>query len=892
MKILSLKSLNINSLKGETEIDFSKLTQENALFLITGPTGSGKSTLLDIISCALYGRTARLKNPNSLMSKNCAEAYCEVKFEIKGKVYRSSWRQRRARKKHDGTFQSAIMELVDLQENRIFPLRPSEVPKKIEELSGLDFSRFMHSMLLAQGSFASFLKVDEKERSILLEKITGTQIYADISKAIFEKYRFLEQEIASEQKVLDSIELLSADALAQKEREIQENIATKRENEKELQKVNKALSLSQRLRELQEEQSRYKKSLKNAEHSLALHLQKQEDIHKQMAMRSDYLQEHTNEEKLFYRVDLIEEKIKAYKKESNGLEYIDMKRGDVIVCLRKAFQTKEEDYRMFVEKHHNDFKEEESLEKNLDEVQRLKESVTKYKQLVIKQREKREGLQKSRELRLLWQEKCKSLKAHIEEIKNHIETIRQKKEREQLIVKYESDRKALIKGEACFLCGAKVHPFVTEMENICVDKTKEMLQNRIEELQEREKSLQEIELHLGVMVVKEEGIEDAIKKVTKQIEEYKVVLKKYAFEMSYKGEELLNKKEEEIVEKLQKIRQNRMKKESLIEEKEKIFGELQREEKRDTLQNIVKSLQSSFASFGIALDLKKIEHQYKELLKVKEEYKENNAFLQELEKELSLCHIAKGEYQMQVNLFSQELASVQQKIEVIQEHIKALHLPSFNVTLKELLMQKIDALQESIGSDKKELEVAYENRNKFQKREVCLQKKKESFGVWIKLNELVGSADGTKFKKFAQGVTLDQLIYLANRHLEILSHRYTLARNREKLLELEIIDGYQGNVERSVNTLSGGESFIVSLALALGLSELASQKIAIDSLFLDEGFGTLDRESLDIALNALNLLQISGKMVGVISHVEALKERIPLQIKIAPNGDGTSSVEI
>jgi len=95
-----------------------------------------------------------------------------------------------------------------------------------------------------------------------------------------------------------------------------------------------------------------------------------------------------------------------------------------------------------------------------------------------------------------------------------------------------------------------------------------------------------------------------------------------------------------------------------------------------------------------------------------------------------------------------------------------------------------------------------------------------------------------------------------------------------------------------VSTLSGGESFIVSLSLALGLSELASQKISIDSLFLDEGFGTLDEDSLETALNALNLLQSSGKMVGVISHVEALKERIPLQIKVMPKGDGTSFVEL
>jgi exonuclease SbcC len=158
---------------------------------------------------------------------------------------------------------------------------------------------------------------------------------------------------------------------------------------------------------------------------------------------------------------------------------------------------------------------------------------------------------------------------------------------------------------------------------------------------------------------------------------------------------------------------------------------------------------------------------------------------------------------------------------------------------------------------------------------------------------MVGSYNGNKFAKLAQGITLDQLIHLANNHLRLLSTRYELQRSEQKkqLLEIEIIDSFQGDAIRPLNTLSGGESFIVSLALALGLSQLASQKIAIDSLFLDEGFGTLDEESLEMALYALNLLQSSGKMIGVISHMEALKERIPLQIKVIPKGDGTSFLE-
>ena len=207
---------------------------------------------------------------------------------------------------------------------------------------------------------------------------------------------------------------------------------------------------------------------------------------------------------------------------------------------------------------------------------------------------------------------------------------------------------------------------------------------------------------------------------------------------------------------------------------------------------------------------------------------------------------------------------------------------------------KSDTLQLSIGEIQAVLKRDEEDRAKNKEKILELEKKQESFKVWVKLNEMIGSADGNKFAKFAQGITLDQLINLANNHLSVLSSRYELQRSSEQkqLLEIEVCDSFQGDVIRPVSTLSGGESFIVSLSLALGLSELASQKIAIDSLFLDEGFGTLDEDSLETALNALNLLQSSGKMVGVISHVEALKERIPLQIKVMPKGDGTSTINI
>ncbi|MFU9138408.1 AAA family ATPase [Erwinia tasmaniensis] len=163
---------------------------------------------------------------------------------------------------------------------------------------------------------------------------------------------------------------------------------------------------------------------------------------------------------------------------------------------------------------------------------------------------------------------------------------------------------------------------------------------------------------------------------------------------------------------------------------------------------------------------------------------------------------------------------------------------------------------------------------------------------WGCLNDLIGSSGGDKFRRFAQGLTLDHLVWLANNQLIRLHGRYMLQRKAGEALELQVVDTWQADALRDTRTLSGGESFLVSLALALALSDLVSHKTRIESLFLDEGFGTLDAQTLDTALDALDALNASGKTIGVISHVEAMKERIPVQIKVRKmNGLGYSKLE-
>lgn len=165
---------------------------------------------------------------------------------------------------------------------------------------------------------------------------------------------------------------------------------------------------------------------------------------------------------------------------------------------------------------------------------------------------------------------------------------------------------------------------------------------------------------------------------------------------------------------------------------------------------------------------------------------------------------------------------------------------------------------------------------------------KKEYAHWDALHQLIGSADGKKFRNFAQGMTFEMMIAYANRQLRKMTDRYLLVHDPSQPLELNVIDNYQAGEVRSTKNLSGGESFIVSLSLALGLSQMASRNVRVDSLFLDEGFGTLDEDALETALETLASLRQDGKLIGVISHVAALKERIDTQIQVIPEAGGRS----
>lgn len=241
--------------------------------------------------------------------------------------------------------------------------------------------------------------------------------------------------------------------------------------------------------------------------------------------------------------------------------------------------------------------------------------------------------------------------------------------------------------------------------------------------------------------------------------------------------------------------------------------------------------------------------------------------------------------------------TIKERQEKFNKHQASEDIPLENES-HEFLMHLVEELEEkseSLTKRKNEIDVQLMNHQKnkelIKSFEQELLQRQEKYDNWAKLNDLLGSASGDKFKKIAQGYTLDILLSYANIHLQELTKRYKLEKIPDTLA-LQVIDNDSLGEVRSVHSLSGGESFLVSLALALGLSSLSSNQMKIESLFIDEGFGSLDVDTLSITMDALDNLQMQGRKIGVISHVEEMKERISTQIQVTKLSNGKSQVNV
>lgn len=258
--------------------------------------------------------------------------------------------------------------------------------------------------------------------------------------------------------------------------------------------------------------------------------------------------------------------------------------------------------------------------------------------------------------------------------------------------------------------------------------------------------------------------------------------------------------------------------------------------------------------------------------------------------ERMLLHRRRQHLQSEVLRLDTLLNETRERLE--REQNKKLTDESFeSLLLKEkVLKAEIEQCNQQLIQAKINLQQDVDNRALLGNLLQHITEQKKHTDKWSRLDRLIGSADGSVFNQYAQGLTFEIVLNYANIQLQKLTDRYVMQRDKSEALSIRVLDTYQNNRIRTTDNLSGGESFLFSLALALGLAQISSRNIKIETLFLDEGFGTLDENTLEIALNALNSLHQEGRLIGVISHVSGMKESINTQIVVEKGPMGRSTL--
>ena len=346
------------------------------------------------------------------------------------------------------------------------------------------------------------------------------------------------------------------------------------------------------------------------------------------------------------------------------------------------------------------------------------------------------------------------------------------------------------------------------------------------------------------------------------------------------------------------------------------------ERKRENLQSLIKKLVEKTKLSKIELQKVLDSKTEKEALKVAN-IKEQKVLADELSSLKTSLELVvkesdfKSKQEIEVALLSavdkENFAQTKQRIK--ENQLKLDTLKESNLKEKEslnntknfetsevaskLALGELKIKKDGLSAEKGEIKEAFRKDQEIKDRNQEVYKKIDAqeviCKVWRELFKIIGNSKDA-FNVYVQRLTLKHLLDLANVHLYKLNRRYSLKMEEDykpkEELNFNLIDHYQTDQARLVDTSSGGEKFIISLALALGLSDLASKNVKIDSLFIDEGFGTLDKNTLETVISTLETLQSQGKMIGIISHVENLKERIPTQIQISKKSNGVSVVEM
>ena len=953
MKILAIRLKNLTSIEGTVEVDFTAEPLHSAgIFAISGPTGAGKSTLLDALCLALYDKAPRFatsvesvnladvgdnqinqSDVRNLLRRGTSDGYAEVDFlGIDGRRYRSRWSVRRTRNKISGSLQPQTLEVKELDTEKEFQGTKKELLIQLVELVGLTYEQFTRTVLLAQNDFATFLKSKGAAKAELLEKLTGTGVYSRISQEVYARNKAAQEEVTLIQNRMNVIELMPEEELLalQKEKEL---LAEKRvtgikllAEQNEQLNVVRSLKMQEDLwkkkqQEEQEEQARLKMlqgALASQEEGLVHFkaqweaiqpdLKKARQLDVQIQSQQDsYTQSKQMLQSANKQVSEQEQKMRMAT-EQLQVSYSSLNRLLNHVGIEKALQLEQ------VEEILRQEADKLTAEINTNEERLLRLNSFGYPLLTEEQMKLQKELTRQQNIRQLTETQTKT-KAEIERLeKETTDCLKQLTEQETALKVtqrlYENVRMAVGKdvkalrqqlqeGEACPVCGSTAHPYHQEQEVVdtlfrSIEQEYNAAVANCQQINNRSIVLQRDWTHqkmvdgqigeqlaalykAGIDAGNEEQIQHRLTELAERILEYRNL---YA-EWQRSDEEIKNMRAH-----CEALRENvslcRLAMQKVSSAKEQLL----------LLQNTASAEQKRFEVIEKALNV--LRQERSQLLKGKSA-DEAEAVVAKREKELNLAlEKARKEVEAVHNRLSGlqgEMKQITLAIGELQEQYKKIESPE---QLPEIIKkQQEENLNTERALSTMEARLLQQAKNKLTVEQIAkeLAEKQTIAERWAKLNKLIGSADGAKFKVIAQSYTLNLLLLHANKHLSYLSKRYKLQQVPDTLA-LQVIDCDMCDEIRTVYSLSGGESFLISLALALGLSSLSSNNLKVESLFIDEGFGSLDAESLRTAMEALEQLQMQGRKIGVISHVQEMSERISVQVQVHKKVNGKSVLTV
>ncbi len=1135
MKILSLRLKNLNSLKGETHLDFTAPAFADGLFAITGPTGAGKTTLLDAICLALFHRTPRMATlsaaHNPLMTEHTADCLAEVEFESRGQRYRAFWAQRRARDKVDGRLQAPQVELA-LADGTIITTSIKEKLEETEARTGLDFDRFTRSVLLAQGQFADFLNSSDKDRAELLEQLTGTDIYSDISQRVYLRTDQLKREVEQLQARAGGVQLLpesertalqeqaeqlaaqlppllaaqlhSREALAWRQeldrlqaqlcaadtdtraaQQVLDDAAPARERlqraqpaetvwpawnhwQQARQVLAEAVDGHERAQQRQLEQHQREcdalwtclqlarqsaqassdvlhrdeqqlEQLQATQSGLAAHAQLGDKL---PGWRAGFTQLQAASQQLAQTQQALGDAGDKHAQARDQLQAGDAQRAGLVTALEQAIAKRDTQAGQFSAASTGTSLE--ALRASRDQLRERYGALRDLSPLA----EKRQMLraQISAEQAQLQQLQAALIDdgQQLSAAQSALAAAQATRDDRQRIAALElqimdlaGHRAVLEDGQACPLCGATEHPAIeqyrqldpsaaqaaasaaeqqhrqayeqqqrselqlaarqSELERaskqldalngqfaaLGTEWTARCAQLQLTLCEEDEQAALQAELdatraagtQLSEQLSRIEQLQAALQAVQQHCNEQQLALDRHdtrlqglreALALAAGREQELRDRHAAAISEVEHLREQLSTDlpegdlpadtGAWLQQREQEWTQWrQREAELLALQQLLVQRRSDAKQAGeqgshwqqrwdesghaaepgqalapvadataelrpAATQLQQVQQQMQQAAaashaaEVLRESRTQDLHLAETRLDAALREHGfadveallaarlppeqRQQLQAQQDALAHSLADARSRAAQLREREQSLQdSPRSDASAGELEQQALgsEAAVQQVRDQATELRTRLEldqaQRSGLQALHAQIDEAGARLEQWQHLNGLIGSAQGDKFRTFAQGLTLDQLVRLANQHLQRLDGgRYLLARAGVGLA-LSVLDTWQADVRRDTRTLSGGESFLVSLALALGLSDLVSHKTRIDSFFLDEGFGSLDPDSLDVALDALDSLNAQGKLIGIISHVDAVKERIPVQIQVRKTrGLGHSTV--